>query len=66
VNARANIVTDQVPEVATALIVPLFDIVNDIAVVLPKSVVVVSVNLDVDPSHIPTIVPALILVPFLT
>ena len=45
--------------------VPVLDTVKDIAVVLPKSVVVVSVNLEFEPSQIPTTVPALIFEPFL-
>jgi len=65
-SALANITTLQVPEDDVTVTVPLLDIVNEIAVVLPKSVVVVSVKLDVEPSHIPTILPALILEPFFT
>ena len=53
-----------VPEVTTAFIVPVFDTVNETAVVLPKSVVVVSDSLEFEPSQIPTNVPALILEPF--
>ena len=65
-NALANITTLHVPDDDVAVTVPLLEIVNDIADVLPKSVVVVSVNLDVEPSQIPTILPALILEPFFT
>ena len=54
------------PEEDIAFTVPLLVTVNDIDVVLPKSVVVVSLSLDVEPSQIPTIVPALKLVPFFT
>lgn len=53
-----------VPDVTIAFIVPPLDTVNETAVVLPKSVVVVSDNLEFEPSQIPTTVPALIFVPF--
>ena len=55
---------DHVPDDALTLIVPAFDTLNVIAVVLPKSVVVVSDNLEFEPSQIPTTVPALMLEPF--
>ena len=53
-----------VPDVTIAFIVPLLDTVNETAVVLPKSVVVVSDNLEFEPSQIPTTVPALMFEPF--
>ena len=53
----------QVPDDALTLIVPAFDTLNVIADVLPKSVVVVSVKLDVLPFQIATKVPALMLEP---
>ena len=53
-----------VPDVTTAFTVPVLDTVNETAVVLPKSVVVVSDNLELVPSQIPTTVPALMLEPF--
>ena len=52
-----------VPDDAFTLIVPAFDTLNVIAVVLPKSVVVVSDYLEFEPSQIPTTVPALMLEP---
>ena len=52
-----------VPDDAFTLIVPAFDTLNVIAVVLPKSVVVVSDKLEFEPSQIPTTVPALMLEP---
>ena len=53
-----------VPEDTIAFIVPVLDTVNETAVVLPKSVVVVSDKLEFEPSQIPTNVPALMLEPF--
>ncbi len=53
-----------VPDVTIAFTVPVLDTVNETAVVLPKSVVVVSDNLEFEPSQIPTTVPALIFEPF--
>ena len=57
---------DHTPDEALTLIVPAFDTLNVIAVVLPKSVVVVSDKLEFVPSQIPTTVPALMLLPYFT